>query len=250
MRALSLTGVLRSFFSILCDSASLREANPFQLRLASFPLKTFRMDIAIIDYDVGNLRSAEKAFQHLGFDAHLTQDPSELASAKKIVLPGVGAFGQCMQGLRSHGFVDPLLAAIKKGTPMIGICVGMQMLFEGSEESPNEKGLGLLKGKVVKFKGAPFSGPDALKIPQIGWNALSFPAKPHAIFAGLKANSHVYFVHSFHCAAANESDVLAWSDYGAQFCASAGRDNILGVQFHPEKSQTVGLGILKNFGNL
>jgi len=208
------------------------------------------MDIAIIDYDVGNLRSAEKAFQHLGFDAHLTKDPGELAKARKIVLPGVGAFGQCMNGLRDHGFVDALLAAVDKGTPLLGICVGLQMLFEGSEESPDVKGLGLLKGTVVKFKGPAFTGPDALKIPQIGWNALSFPPSPNPIFAGLKPGSHVYFVHSFHCAAANEADVLAWSDYGAKFCASAGRENILGVQFHPEKSQTVGLAILKNFGNM
>ena len=206
------------------------------------------MDIAIIDYGIGNLRSAEKAFQHLGFDAHLTQDPAVLASAKKIVLPGVGAFGQCMSGLRACGFIEPLLKEVAKGKPLLGICVGLQMLFEGSEESPEERGLGLLKGRVVRFSGAVFSGANALKIPQIGWNALQFPANRSRLFEGLAEGSHVYFVHSYHALPADSNNVLAWSDYGARFCAAAGKDNVAGVQFHPEKSQTIGLSILKNFG--
>lgn len=206
------------------------------------------MDIAIIDYGIGNLRSAEKAFQHLGLDAHLTQDPNDLAAARKIVLPGVGAFGQCMESLRASGFVEPLLDAVKKGTPLLGICVGLQMLFEGSEESPDVKGLGLLQGRVVKFSGSPFSGPDALKIPQIGWNSLEFPPSLHPLFRGISAGSHVYFVHSFFAQPSNPEEILATSDYGGRFCCAAGRGNIAGVQFHPEKSQSVGLSILKNFG--
>jgi glutamine amidotransferase len=205
------------------------------------------MDIAIIDYGIGNLRSAEKAFQHLGFDALLVSDPAALSSAKKIVLPGVGAFGECMRSLEAHGFVAPVRAAVEKGTPLLGICVGLQMLFEGSDESPGVNGLGLLKGRVRRFEGPAFAGPSALKVPQIGWNVLQFP-RAHALFNGLAPEAYVYFVHSFYAQPADEAEVLAWSDYGPRFCAAAGRDNIAGVQFHPEKSQTVGLRILKNFG--
>jgi len=204
--------------------------------------------IAIIDYGIGNLRSAEKAFQHLGFDASLVSDPAALLSAKKIVLPGVGAFGECMANLKGHGFVEPLLQAVGAGKPLLGICVGLQMLFEGSEETPGISGLGILKGTVKRFSGAAFEGPNALKVPQIGWNALSFP-REHVLFKGLATNSYVYFVHSFYAHPDDPADVLATAEYGLRFCAAAGRDNIAGVQFHPEKSQTVGLGIIKNWGS-
>jgi imidazole glycerol-phosphate synthase subunit HisH len=210
--------------------------------------KNIQMDIAIIDYGIGNLRSAEKAFQHLGFDAHLTENPAELANAKKIVLPGVGAFGRCMSGLRDGGFIEPLLKEVQKGKPLLGICVGLQMLFERSEESPEEMGLGLLKGSVVKFRGPAFEGANALKIPQIGWNSLTFPPKVHPLFEGTAVGQHVYFVHSYHTEPIDQAQVLAWSEYGQRFCCAAGRENIAGVQFHPEKSQHVGLNILKNFG--
>jgi imidazole glycerol-phosphate synthase subunit HisH len=205
------------------------------------------MDIAIIDYGIGNLRSVEKALQHLGCDALLTRNPADLAGARKLVLPGVGNFGECVNTMRACGFAEPLLAEVRVGKPLLGICVGLQMLFEGSEESPGTPGLGLLKGKVRRFAGPAFAGPETLKIPQIGWNSLSFP-RPHPLFAGLPENSYVYFVHSYHAQAADVADVLAWSDYGGPFCAAAGRGNILGVQFHPEKSQDVGLRILRNFG--
>jgi imidazole glycerol-phosphate synthase subunit HisH len=207
------------------------------------------MDIAIIDYGVGNLRSVEKAFQSLGFDAYLTKEPGALAGAKKLVLPGVGAFGQCMTRVRESGFVDPLLAEVRAGKPLLGICVGLQMFFEGSEETPGVPGLGLLKGTVRRFHSAAFDGAQALKIPQIGWNSLEFPA-PHPLFAGSAAGCYVYFVHSYHAQPADEGDVLAWSDYGGRFCAAAGRGSIMGVQFHPEKSQNVGLNIIRNYGNL
>lgn len=206
------------------------------------------MDIAIIDYGVGNLRSAEKAFQHLGFDAQLTTDPSALAGARKLVLPGVGHFGECMVQLHEHGFIEPLLKEVQAGKPLLGICVGLQMLFESSEESPNEAGLGLLKGRVRKFSGPAFEGTEALKIPQIGWNGLIFPSNaPHPLFTNLKQGSHVYFVHSYYAQPDDPADVLAYSDYGGRFCASAGRGNIAGVQFHPEKSQRAGLAILANY---
>ncbi|HLX61952.1 MAG TPA: imidazole glycerol phosphate synthase subunit HisH [Planctomycetota bacterium] len=248
------------------------------------------MDIAIIDYGVGNLRSAEKAFQHLGFDAALTRDPAELAKAKKIVLPGVGAFGHCMEQLRAQGFVEPLLKEVAARKHLLGICVGLQMLFEGSEESPGVAGLGLLKGTVRKFENSKFKiqnskledggalpltprastpvGPlpggegnggdsaarshGALKIPQIGWNVLKFPtdSRRHPLFVGVAPNTYVYFVHSYYAVPENPRDVLAYSDYGGAFCASAGRANVSGVQFHPEKSQRAGLGILGNFGRL
>jgi glutamine amidotransferase len=208
------------------------------------------MDIAIIDYGVGNLRSAEKAFQHLGLDAALTRDPRDLKNARKLVLPGVGAFGECMERLAEHGFVEPLLAEVNAGKPLLGICVGLQMLFEGSEEAPGINGLGLLKGRVKRFRGAAFETKPALKVPQIGWNALSFPAERpvHRLFLGLPAGTHVYFVHSYFAAPDDSADVLAYSDYGGPFCASAGRGNIMGVQFHPEKSQRAGLALLANFG--
>jgi glutamine amidotransferase len=159
-----------------------------------------------------------------------------------------------MRSLDAHGFVAPLRDAVSKNKPLLGICVGLQMLFEGSDESPGVAGLGLLKGRVRRFEGAAFQGANALKIPQIGWNVLSFPAQnlsngPHPLFRGLAQQQYVYFVHSYFAQPADDSDVLAWSDYGQRFCAAAGKDNIAGVQFHPEKSQTVGLQILKNFGN-
>jgi glutamine amidotransferase len=208
------------------------------------------MDIAICDYGIGNLRSAEKAFQHLGLDAHLTADPAILDQANKIVLPGVGSFGECVVNLRAKGFVEPLLRNIREGKPLLGICVGMQMLFESSEESPKVKGLGLLKGRVVRFQGGMFDQPGGLKVPQIGWNSLTFNAPKHALFSGIDEGAHVYFVHSFFARAAEDGDVLAWSDYGARFCCAAGRGNIMGAQFHPEKSQRVGLKILENFSRL
>ncbi|MCY3021614.1 MAG: imidazole glycerol phosphate synthase subunit HisH [Planctomycetota bacterium] len=208
------------------------------------------MEIAIIDYGIGNLRSAEKALQFIGLDAKLTRNPADLRTAKKIVLPGVGAFGQCVHGLRACGFVEPVVEAVKAGKPLLGICVGMQMLFAGSEESPDIPGLGLLNGSVVRFRGQPFEGPDALKIPQIGWNALELSTPVHPLFAGIVPGSHVYFVHSYHAQPADGSDALACADYGGRFCASAGRGNVMGVQFHPEKSQTVGLQILRNFGSM
>ena len=149
--------------------------------------------------------------------------------------------------MRARGFVEPLLEAVKAGTPLLGICVGLQMFFEGSEESPEETGLGLLPGRVLRFRGSAFEGRDALKVPQIGWNALEFAPPPHAVFAGIAPGSHVYFVHSYYPQPADASTALAWTDYGGRFCAAVRHENLFACQFHPEKSQAVGLALLANF---
>ena len=219
------------------------------------------MRIAILDYGLGNLRSVEKAFAHLQADAALTEDPAAARSAAALVLPGVGAFGDGMAGLKKRGLIEPLQEAVKAGKPVLGICLGLQLFFERSSESPDVPGLGLLPGSVEKFSGADYASPgtpDAapgqtaaalLKVPHMGWNTLSFPA-PHPLFAGLEEGVHVYFVHSFFVQPRMPGDVLAHSVYGRRFCAAAGRGKLYGCQFHPEKSQQAGLCILKNFAQM
>ena len=204
------------------------------------------MRIAIIDYGLGNLRSVENAFQHLGAEAALTESPADVAAAKAVVLPGVGAFGDGMAGLNQRGLTQALKEAHAAGKPGLGICLGLQLFFESSEESPGAVGLGLFKGTVKKFQGAPYSGPNALKVPHMGWNTLAFNG-PQPLFAGLADGEFVYFVHSYYVAPTNPEWVLASSDYGMKFCAAAGTGNLMGCQFHPEKSQRAGLKILSNF---
>ena len=206
--------------------------------------------INIIDYEMGNLRSVEKAFEKLGFAARVSADPKDIASADKVVLPGVGAFRDCINNLREGGFVEPLLAHVEAGKPLLGICVGMQMLFDESEEFGRHQGLGLIPGKVVRFPSGMKEGGERLKVPHMGWNNISLK-KQSPIFAGIGADSYVYFVHSYYCAAENIEDVAASCTYGdIDFCASLWRDNIMATQFHPEKSQDIGLQIFKNFGAL
>jgi glutamine amidotransferase len=206
--------------------------------------------INIIDYEMGNLRSVEKAFESLGFAVRVSADPKDIATADKIVLPGVGAFRDCITNLREGGFVEPLLEHIDKGKPMLGICVGMQMLFDESEEFGIHQGLGLIPGKVVRFPAGMVEGGERLKVPHMGWNNLEV-VKPSPIFAGVKSASFVYFVHSYYCQAENSNDVAATCRYGdVEFCASLWRDNIMATQFHPEKSQTIGLQIFRNFGEM
>ncbi|BBB92358.1 MAG TPA: imidazole glycerol phosphate synthase subunit HisH [Methylomusa anaerophila] len=202
--------------------------------------------IAIIDYGMGNLHSAAKAFAKLyagegsPWDILVTSDPAEIESARKVVLPGVGAFGDCMRNLASYGLVDVILRVISRGTPFLGICVGLQLLFEGSEEDPGVAGLGVFKGMVKKIE-AP-----GLKIPHMGWNSLEFKSVS-PLFAGLPSNSYVYFVHSYH-PVPDEADVItAVTHYGGVVTAAVGRGNVQAVQFHPEKSSAVGLKILANF---
>lgn len=204
------------------------------------------MQVAIIDYGLGNLRSVEKAFARLGADAVLAESPERMASAEALVLPGVGAFGDGMAGLAKRNLVEPLREAVMAGKPLLGICLGLQLFFESSNESPGVVGLGLLGGEVVKFDGKAFGAQGGLKVPHMGWNTLRFTAQ-HPVFAGLPESPWVYFVHSFYVKPARPSDVIAESDYGGAFCAVAGRQRFAGCQFHPEKSQAVGLKVLDNF---
>jgi len=206
--------------------------------------------INIIDYEMGNLRSVEKAFEKLDFAARVSADPQDIASADKVVLPGVGAFRDCIGNLRDGGFVEPLLAHVAAGKLLLGICVGMQMLFDESEEFGRHRGLGLIPGKVVRFPSGMIENGEQLKVPHMGWNNISIQ-QPSPLFAGIEDDSFVYFVHSYYCAAENPDDVAASCNYGkVQFCASVWHDNILATQFHPEKSQEIGLRIFKNFGEM
>ena len=209
-----------------------------------------KSNIVIIDYEMGNLRSVAKAFESLGFAARVSADPSDLETADKIVLPGVGAFRDCIHNLRQGSFVDPLLAHVEQGKPLLGICVGMQMLFDESEEFGHHQGLGLLSGKVLRFPAGMTEQGETLKVPHMGWNAISFePGNP--LFQGVESGSFVYFVHSYYCAAENPEHVAATCRYGEiTFCAAARKGNIMATQFHPEKSQKIGLQIFKNFGEL
>jgi glutamine amidotransferase len=197
--------------------------------------------IALIDYGSGNVRSVFNALTSLGADVRLTSDVGEISRAEKIVLPGVGAFGDCVRGLQERDLWGPMQDSLASGRPFLGICVGYQMLFEQSEETPGVHGFGYFKGKVKRF------ATPGLKIPQIGWNNLDLT--PHPLWAGLPAQPHVYFVHSYYCEPADPTTVIARTTYGETFAAAAARGSVAGVQFHPEKSQTVGLGILKNFLN-
>lgn len=196
--------------------------------------------IALIDYGIGNLRSVEKALQAVGADIRLTEDAHTILNADKVVLPGVGAFGDGMAGLRQRGLVDVVRQVVQRGTPLLGICVGMQLLFEVGEEMGEHAGLGLLPGRVVRF------AENELKVPQTGWNQLEL-AQPSPLLEGLEPGSYAYFNHSYYCAAGLVSDVLAVTDYGLRYASVVGRGRLYGVQFHPEKSQAVGLQILRNF---
>ena len=196
--------------------------------------------IALIDYGIGNLRSVEKAIAHVGADVMLTSEPAVILQADKIVLPGVGAFGDGMAGLRARELLAPVREVIRRGTPFLGICLGMQLLFESSDEIGSHAGLGILPGKVVRF---PEHG---LKIPHTGWNQLEL-STANPLTEGLNPGDYAYFNHSYFCAAADPGQVIARTDYALAFPAMVGRDRLYGVQFHPEKSQQVGLHILRNF---
>lgn len=196
--------------------------------------------IAIIDYGVGNLYSVEKAFVRLGAAAAVTSDPAEILAASRVVLPGVGAFGDCMKNLQDYALADVVRAVAARGTPLLGICVGLQIMFEGSEEDPGVPGLGIFAGMVRKIA-AP-----GLKIPHMGWNSLDL-AGQSPLFAGLPAGAYVYFVHSYHAVPADPALVTAATVYGGRVTAAVGRGNVWAVQFHPEKSGDAGLAILANF---
>ena len=199
--------------------------------------------IAVIDYGVGNLFSVEKALSAVGADVEVTRDAACLRRAEKILLPGVGAFGDCMKNLEATGLVPVLLEEIRGGKPLLGICVGLQILFDGSEESPGVKGLGVLPGMVRRIK-AP-----GHKIPHMGWNSLEIrePRREVDLYAGLAGQPYVYFVHSYHAVPEDPSMIAAIVSYGSDLTAAVARGNVQATQFHPEKSGDVGLQILKNF---
>lgn len=199
--------------------------------------------IAVIDYGVGNLFSVEKALAVLGADVRVTSEEEVIRQADKIVLPGVGAFGDCMKNLEESGLIPVLMESVTAGKPLLGICVGLQILFDGSEESPGVRGLGLIPGMVKKIQ-AP-----GLKVPHMGWNSLAIrePRQQLDLFAGLAEKPYVYFVHSYHAVPEDPSVITSVTEYGEQLTASVAKGNIQATQFHPEKSGDVGLHILKNF---
>lgn len=198
-------------------------------------------EIILIDAGTGNLRSVQKALETIGANVERTDEPKKVLSAKKIVLPGVGAFGDFTSGLRERGLDDAVKEVVARGVPMLGICVGMQALFEMGEEMGDHEGLGLLKGTVVRF-----ADTLSVKIPHTGWNQVRV-MKDALLFGQIKDEAYVYFNHSYYCQPWNLSDVIATTDYGINYACAVRHENIFGVQFHPEKSQDVGLQILKNF---
>ena len=195
--------------------------------------------VAIIDYGVGNLRSVEKAFAAMGCDAIVTGNDRELHNAERLVLPGVGAFGACMQALRERGFDNLVRERVGEGVPLLGVCVGMQMLFEESDEFGRTAGLGLLRGCVRRFS-------NDLVVPQVGWNQIRQLAM-HPLFEGITDQSFFYFVHSFFCDPVENSTIVGETEYGATYASVVAQANVCGVQFHPEKSQVAGLRLLRNF---
>lgn len=201
--------------------------------------------IALVDYGMGNLRSVEKALQHVGGRVRIVREPGEIDRADALVLPGVGAFGDCMKNLARQHLIEPLKGFLRNGKPFLGICLGYQALFESSEEDPGVNGLGIMRGDVIRFPPNP-----ALKVPQIGWNRLRLRKPDCPLLRGLTAGCHVYFVHSYYPQPADAADVCTETDYGVQFASMVWRNRIFACQFHPEKSQAVGLKILENFVRL
>jgi len=218
--------------------------------------------ITMIDYGASNIRSAQKAFEHIGADVHLTDDPEVVRRADKLVLPGVGAFGSGMEGLRRHNLPEAIQETVQRGVPFLGICVGMQLMFTEGHEMGIHQGLDLLAGKVVRFPEkwlmvngklstvnedqSPVPNLQSLKIPHMGWNQLE-PAWENPLLDNIQTGDYAYFVHSYYCDPEDATAVLAWTDYGFPFASVVAKDNIYGLQFHPEKSQSVGLTILQNF---
>ncbi len=198
--------------------------------------------IAIIDYDAGNIKSVEKALKFLGEEVEITRDPETILHADGVILPGVGSFGDAMEKLHRYGLVDVIHSCVEKKLPLLGICLGLQLMFESSEESPGVEGLGLLKGRIVKIPAE-----HGLKVPHMGWNNLSFPGKRGRLFESLPDHPYVYFVHSYYLQAEEEGIVTATTEYGVKIHASVEKDNLFACQFHPEKSSDVGLSMLKAF---
>lgn len=200
--------------------------------------------IAIIDYDAGNLKSVEKAFSYLGEDAVISRDRDEILAADKVILPGVGSFGDAMEKIRKYNLENTIYDVVDKKTPFLGICLGLQLLFKTSDETPGATGLGILDGEILRIPDAP-----GLKIPHIGWNSLELTNNGR-LYKNIANQSYVYFVHSYYLKARDESIVKASTEYGTHIHASVEKDNVFACQFHPEKSSEVGLSILRNFAEL
>lgn len=197
--------------------------------------------IAIVDYGMGNLRSVEKGFLNVGMDARVTSDPKTVNDADAVVLPGVGAFRDCIRNLRDMNLTDVVVRAIEKGKPYLGICLGLQVLFSESEEFGTCRGLDIFKGKVLRFPG------NELKVPHMGWNSLKILRRP-SILNGIPEEGYFYFVHSFYVEPSDSEIIAATTDYGITFTSMIWKDNVFAAQFHPEKSQALGLSVLKGFG--
>ncbi|MCY3869489.1 MAG: imidazole glycerol phosphate synthase subunit HisH [Gemmatimonadetes bacterium] len=195
--------------------------------------------IAVVDYGMGNLRSVQKAFEHVGAKAVIVDSPGDIDAAERVVLPGVGAFGDAMNNLKTAGLIAPIVRAISEGRPFLGICLGLQLMFAESEEMGQHRGLDILSGKVKRF-------PEGQRVPQIGWNEVRIQRET-ALLDGVPDRSYFYFVHSFFVASERDEDVVGVTDYGIDYASIAGNGRAFGVQFHPEKSQDAGLKILKNF---
>lgn len=202
--------------------------------------------IAIIDYGMGNLRSVQKAFERVGSEALVTNDPQQVLQAERVVLPGVGAFRDCIRNLEQGGFVEPILKVIAEGRPFLGICLGLQLLFSESEEFGLHTGLGVIPGRVVRFPDGMTEAGEKLPVPHMGWNQIHLTGDS-PLFSGIADNSNVYFVHSYYVKPDDPTVVAATCSYGLEFCAAIRKDNLVATQFHPEKSQAIGLAMLKNF---
>jgi len=198
--------------------------------------------IGIVDYGMGNLESVRKAFEKVGFNSKWVRKPSDLSGCERIVLPGVGAFGRAMENLRQRRLIEPLQSVVEQGRPFLGICLGLQLLFEQSNEHGNHAGLGWVSGKVMRFS-------EALRVPHIGWNTVSQP-RASVLFEGIPNDAHFYFVQSYYVVPDNPAIVVGETDYGADFASAIELGNVFGVQFHPEKSQQAGLELLANFGRI
>ncbi len=213
------------------------------------------MKIVIVDYQMGNLRSVQKALEHVGASATVSSDPKAIETADKVILPGVGAFGDAMAELKSRGLVDPIRECINQDKPLLGICLGLQMLFDSSDEGTGRgevslPGMGVVAGGVRRFDFSQQPGSKELKIPHMGWNRIEEVQNDCPLLDGIEPNAHFYFVHSYYVAPESQSDVWLQADYGGKFCAAIWRGNTFATQFHPEKSQRDGLRLLQNFAEL
>jgi len=200
--------------------------------------------IGIIDYEMGNLRSVQKALERLGTQARICDKPEDLEGTDGVILPGVGAFRDAIAALREKGFVEPIQQIVAEGTPLLGICLGLQLLFDVSYEEGEHTGLGIVPGKVVRFESQP-----GLRIPHMGWNSLDM-ARPSPLLEGIEPASHVYFVHSYHVVPENPDVIAARTDHGGPFVSVITQGNLFATQFHPEKSQSIGMKLLENFSTL